>query len=174
MPPSCPRCDHEITDMESQFCDRCGASFSVVPVIKKLVCLMCGATPLDDETLFCSRCGTPLTKPLSDARPIQPPLFKPVHQTSVKISKKKPLPIAEPPEDLWDPVPEEVMDPGYFSHPQGQPHASQKKKYPHLPLVADEFKEKKSPCLEIETPYYPEPPNEKKVGKKGLFDMMKK
>ncbi len=205
MAPTCPRCGHEITDMESQFCNRCGASISVVPVIKKPVCLKCGATPLDDETLFCNRCGTPFTNPLSDARPIQPPLYKPVQQqASVKISKKKQLPVAEPPEDLWDPVPEEVMAPGYFSYPQGQPPASQKKKYSHLPLVADElaggkvrdetivisggnskkysylplvadeFEEKKSPRLEIETPYYPEPPKEKKVGKKGLFDLMKK
>ena len=201
----CSRCGTPAPDEAALFCNRCGASISVVPVIKKPVCLKCGATPLDDKTLFCNRCGTPFTNPLSEARPIQPPHYKPVQQqASVKISKKKQLPVAEPPEDLWDPVPEEVMAPGYFSYPQGHPPASQKKKYSHLPLVADEltggkvrdepivisdgnskkyshlplvadeFKEKKSPRLDIETSYYPEPPKEKKVGKKGLFDLMKK
>ncbi|MEI7858122.1 MAG: hypothetical protein WCH85_11575, partial [Methanomicrobiales archaeon] len=48
------------------------------------------------------------------------------------------------------------------------------KKYAHLPLVADDFKEKASPRLEIESPYYPGPPKEKKPGRKGIFDLMKK
>jgi hypothetical protein len=42
---------------------------------------------------------------------------------------------------------------------------AQTKKYAHLPLVADELKEKQSPRLEIESPYYPGPPREKKAAK---------
>ncbi len=50
------------------------------------------------------------------------------------------------------------------------------KKYAHLPLIADELKEKQSPRLEIETPYFPGPPKEKKSGKpkKSFFDLLKK
>jgi hypothetical protein len=169
-------------------------------------CAKCGTVPLDDDTLFCNRCGTPFDHQVLNVKPVLTPLNKPVQQVSVKISKKKQMPAVEPPEDLWDPVPQEVIAPGYFSYPAGQPAASSKKKYAHLPLVADELsggrdrdesiaisgnskkyahlplvadefkenKEKSSPRLEIESPYYPGPPREKKPGKKGLFDLLKK
>ncbi len=191
-------------DAESQFCNRCGATIGAEPVNIKPVCSKCGASPLDDETLFCNRCGTPFDHPALPVKPVPPQIQKSAQPVSVKISKKKQAPAAEPPEDLWDPVQEEVIAPGYFSYPQGQPPLSQKKKYAHLPLVAeelsggkardeiitlsggnskkyghlplvaDEFKEKSSPRLEIESPYYPGPPKEKKPAKKGLFDLMKK
>jgi hypothetical protein len=124
---------------------------------------------------------------------------------SVKISKKKQPPAIVAPEDLWDPVPDQRTAEAYYpppvspsvSSPQkkyahlplvadelaGGKYNDEKivmpgsaKKYAHLPLVADELKEKKSPRLEIETPYLPPPPRETKAGrtKKGLFDLLKK
>jgi hypothetical protein len=109
------------------------------------------------------------------------------------------------PEDLWDPIPEEEFDMAeYPSHVPAAVTVPRKKyahlpmiadelaggkvrdesivipsttkKYAHLPLIADELKEKKSPRIEIESPYYPPPPKEAKPGKskKGFFDLLKK
>ncbi|MDP3564226.1 MAG: hypothetical protein Q8R70_07015, partial [Methanoregula sp.] len=158
------------------------------------VCAACGSPAPDEETLYCNRCGTAFNHTASHAKPVRLPSQRPALPASVKISQKKQMPAVVVPEDLWDPVPEEAIAPGYFSYPQGQPAASQKKKYAHLPLVADElaggkirdesivipgnskkyghlplvadeFREKQSPRLEIESPYYPGPPKEKQAGK---------
>lgn len=193
--PHCQRCGHPVPDDLSQFCNRCGAATGTGPVNRIPVCAACGATAPDEETLYCNRCGTAFNDTASPAKPVRSPSQRPAHTASVKISQKKQMPAVMVPEDLWDPVPEEAIAPGYFSYPQGQPAASQKKKYAHLPLVADElsggkvrdeiinisggnskkyahlplvadeFKEKQSPRLEIESPYYPGPPKEKKAGK---------
>jgi rRNA maturation endonuclease Nob1 len=203
--PLCPQCGHTLPDDQSPFCNRCGASVSTGPVDKKPVCGNCGAVKTDEDTLFCNRCGTQFNHQVSRQKTVPIPGKKPALPASVKISRKKQVPAIGTSEELWDPVQEEVIAPGYFSYPAGQPAASSQKKYTHLPLVAeelsggkirdesivmpangkkyahlpliaDEFKEKQSPRIEIESPYYPGPPNEKKSGKgkKGFFDLLKK
>ncbi len=190
----CPRCGFTLPDDQSQFCNRCGAPVSTQPVNKKPVCKKCGAAAPDEETLFCNRCGTPFNAPASPLKTVNAPEKYAAHPVSVKISKKKPAPVAVTPEDLWDTVPAEQYSEPYYPPPVTLPASSTRKKYAHLPLVADEFaggkirdeiidipqtskkyghlpliadelKEKQSPHLEIETPYFPGPPKEMKAGK---------
>ncbi|MFA6226672.1 MAG: zinc ribbon domain-containing protein [Methanoregula sp.] len=139
MAKKCERCGTPALNDLSEFCNRCGATIGSEPVNIQRTCAKCGAVPLDDDTLFCNRCGTPFDHQVSNVKPILTPVFKPAQQVSVKISKKKQAHAVEPQEDLWDTVPQEVITPGYFSYPAGQPPASSKKKYAHLPLVAEEL-----------------------------------
>jgi RNA polymerase subunit RPABC4/transcription elongation factor Spt4 len=191
---ACPRCGYALPDDQSQFCNRCGAAVGTQLVNKKPACKKCGAVAPDEETLFCNRCGTSFNSPASSFKTVNVPETYPVQPVSVKISKKKPAPVAITPEDLWDTVPVEQYTEPYYPPPVTPPVSPMRKKYGHLPLVADEFaggkvrdecidipqtskkyghlpliadelKEKQSPRLEIESPYYPGPPKERKAGK---------
>ena len=174
--PLCPRCGYLIPDDLSQFCNRCGTAIAPEPVDKKPVCKKCGTPALDEETLFCNRCGTPFDQPLSDPGPFPTMVHKPTPPLSVRISPKKQVPALVVPYDLWDPVLDEEFAPAHHQPPVAPPASPLRKKYAHLPLIADELKEKQSPRLEIESPYFPGPPLEKKKGKpkKGFFDLLKK
>ena len=190
-PPLCPRCGFVIPDDQSQFCNRCGAAVGPGPADKKPACVKCGAIAPDGDTLFCNRCGTPFNSAVISPKPVHFPSHASHPSASVKISQKKQVPVAAPHEDLWDPVPHEEVDPAHYHHEVALPAkkkyahlplvaeelaggknrdesislSGNTKKYAHLPLVADELKEKQSPRLEIESPYYPGPPRETKTTK---------
>jgi len=138
--PLCPSCGIVVSDELAEFCNRCGARISREPV--PLVCPGCGNPALDDASQFCTRCGTPFVK--ADEAPVKarPKKQQPAREVpvSVVVKSRKPAPVPvkpvmEEPAPEWDPWSDETPgeEPGVLLP------APSKKKYAHLPMVADEL-----------------------------------
>ena len=156
--PVCPSCGATVSDKQAQFCDVCGAPLA------KPVCPSCGAPAPSSRSKFCTRCGATFGPPVP-GKNRAPPVAEPV---VVKPKKgRQPEPDAEP-EEEWDPWSD--GDPLYDIsaplplQPQQRPlndleriaagvsrpkpekerepgPAGSRKKYSHLPLVADELRQ---------------------------------
>jgi hypothetical protein len=128
-----------------------------MPVSRLPVCPACGAEAPDEETLYCNRCGTPVGKPTGgqpNSQPGQPPQGK-VVITSQRNAAQQPVA-----DNSWagPAYPGFAQDPTAGKHDNNismitdefsgtaagrnyldSPEIARKKKYNHLPLVADEL-----------------------------------
>jgi len=163
--PVCPACGATVSDKMAQFCDVCGAPLA------KLVCPVCGTPAPSSRSKFCTRCGATFGPPVpgkNRAVPAAPPVPAAEPGPVVVRPRKGRQPEPEEPANEWDPWTD--GDPLYDIsaplplQPQQRPltdleriaggmprpkpaqdpepqHSGSRKKYAHLPLVADELKE---------------------------------
>jgi DNA-directed RNA polymerase subunit RPC12/RpoP len=171
-PVVCGSCGNPAIDNQSRFCTRCGTTFEQKPVYRTTTCPSCGAPDPSGLSVYCDRCGAPFSRPGMPAVPQPDP-------APVIVTQRKPagpLPPITPPETDWEPWNDDPPAPGRSGSPgpalpeQPAHHDLQiavpKKRYAHIPLVADEMKTKGEPGV----------PPKKNEGtqKKGVLGYMKK
>jgi predicted amidophosphoribosyltransferase len=174
VPVVCGSCGSPAIDNQSRFCTRCGTTFEQKPVLRTKNCPSCGAPDPSGRSVYCDRCGAPFNRQGMQAAP-QPDPAAPVIVTQRK-PHAGPLPVVTIPETDWEPWNDVPPAPGRSGSPgpaipeqpahPDQQIAVPKKRYAHIPLVADELKIKGEPGV----------PQKKNEGtqKKGVLGFMKK
>lgn len=183
VPVVCSSCGSPAIDSQSRFCTRCGTTFFQKPVARSAACPSCGAPDPSGNSLFCNRCGAAFSSPA--AQSLHQPAPGPVVITQRKAAAPAPLVIV--PESDWEPwndVPPAHTLPAAVPHParpepveqHDQQVAISRKRYAHLPLVADEMRKKPVPPDDRHPPEITGIPPRKKgsSGKKGVLGFLNK
>lgn len=180
VPVICSRCGNPALDSHSLFCTRCGTTFEKRPAFHITTCPSCGAPDPKGQSIYCNRCGAPFNRQDPETEhPLHPPVI---------ITQRKPAgprsPVAVPDTD-WEPW----NDVPYPAHPGSPPpqapqqythHEQQadipKKRYSHLPLVADDMRKKGDPLQRQHAPESFGAPQKKRTGSKnkGILGFLKK
>ena len=157
VPVACSSCGSPAIDNQSRFCTRCGTTFEQKPVLRTTNCPSCGAPDPSGRSVYCDRCGAPFNRQGMQAAP-QPDPAAPVIVTQRK-PHAGPLPRVTLPETNWEPwndvppAPGRSGSPGH-AIPEPPVHPDQqitvpRKRYAHIPLVADEMKIKGEPGVPL-------------------------
>ena len=147
VPVVCSTCGSPAIDTQSRFCTRCGTTFEQKPVERSVTCPSCGAPDPHGQSLFCNRCGTPFNRQGVQSA------YQPGPAPVIIMQRKPagPLPPVMVPDTDWEPwndVPPALgisrSEPAIPQQPvfHDQQVAVTKKRYAHLPLIADELKTK--------------------------------
>lgn len=180
VPVVCSNCGNTAIDSQSRFCTRCGTTFEQKPVSRNITCPSCGAPNPDSLAAFCNRCGAPFSPPgIQTAHP-------PGHASVIVTHRKPvaPMPEVTVPDSDWEPW-NEVPPALGISRAEppipGRPvfhdqQAAPRKRYSHLPLIADELKTKGDPTTHENSPEIYVPPRNKRGDgpKKGVPGFLKK
>jgi DNA-directed RNA polymerase subunit RPC12/RpoP len=182
VPVVCSTCGSPALDNQSRFCTRCGTTFEHKPGPRNITCPSCGAPDLHGGSVYCNRCGAPFSRPAV-------PATRQPEQAPVIVTQRKPAAGPHPqlnvPDSDWEPwndVPPALgisrAEPPIPERPvfHDQQVAMPRKRYAHLPLVADELKKKEDDRSSQNLPEIPGTP-EKRRGvspKKGVLGFLKK
>ncbi|MGA2120907.1 MAG: zinc ribbon domain-containing protein [Methanoregula sp.] len=171
---ACPACGNKAVDENSKFCTRCGTTF-----VKPGTCPGCGSPIPDERSVFCERCGASLRRAGPAAAPVVVITKK---RTSLPVQEEtdagwNPWSDGSPDGDARPPAPQEDQYAG--PPPAAEEEASRapqvrvpQKKYSHLPFIADELKDAKTPYTGPGEP--PGPSKKERPAKRGVLGFLKR